>query len=122
MIDCQPDSGPASRSARVADRAGSAVPPSSRRGLYFGRRIWLGLQEIPRATRRASSRMHTDSWAERCLLSPQGKRVGRTAAGWIKARDGVPALKFAHDQLGIAIDVRADLQDRRFSVASEIGR
>jgi hypothetical protein len=30
----------------------------------------------------------------------------------------VPALEFAHDQLAIAIDVRADLQHRRFTVAS----
>src|SRR5580698_4728228 len=59
-----------------------------------------------------------DSWAERCLLGPPGKRVGRTAAGWIKARGGVPALEFAHDQLAIAIDVRANLQHRRFTVAS----
>src|SRR5262249_15067037 len=50
------------------------------------------------------------SWAEGCLLGPPGKRVGRAAAGWIKARGGVPALEFAHDQLAVAIDVRADLQ------------
>src|ERR1700730_16247995 len=61
---------------------------------------------------------HADSWAERCLLGPPGKRVGRAAAGWIKARGGVPALEFAHDQLAIAIDVGADLQHRRFTVAS----
>ena len=58
------------------------------------------------------------SRAERGLLSPPGKRVGRATAGGIKARGGVPALEFAHDQLAIAIDVRADLQHRRFTVAS----
>ena len=52
----RPASDPANRNARAADRAGSALPPSLRRDRYFGRRIWLGLQEIPRATRRASSR------------------------------------------------------------------
>src|SRR5215471_12692827 len=58
------------------------------------------------------------SRAEGCLLSPPGKRVGRATAGGIKARGGVPALEFAHDQLAIAIDVRADLQHRCFTVAS----
>src|SRR3977135_899975 len=59
-----------------------------------------------------------DSWAERCLLSRPGKRVGRATAGGIKARGGVPALEFAHDQLAIAIDVRADLQHWCLAIAS----
>src|SRR5256885_2140175 len=52
-------------------------------------------------------------------LSSLGKpSSGRATAGGIKARGGVPALEFAHDQLAIAIDVRADRQHRRFTVAS----
>src|SRR5262245_54696152 len=59
-----------------------------------------------------------DSRAEGCLLGPPGKRVGRAAAGGIKARSWVPALEFAHDQLAVAIDVRANLQNRRLAIAS----
>src|SRR5215831_16288513 len=59
-----------------------------------------------------------DSRAEGCLLGPPGKRVGCAAAGGIKARSGVPALEFAHDQLAVAIDVRANLQNRRLAIAS----
>src|SRR5262249_30955100 len=59
-----------------------------------------------------------DSRAEGCLLGPPGKRVGCAAAGGIKARGGVPALEFAHDQLAVAIDVRANLQNRRLAIAS----
>jgi len=39
-------------------------------------------------------------------------------AGGIKARGGMPALEFAHDQLAIAIDVCADLQHGCLAVAS----
>src|SRR5215831_10193676 len=56
--------------------------------------------------------------AEGCLLGPPGKRVGCAVAGGIKARSGVPALEFAHDQLAVAIDVRANLQNRRLAIAS----
>ena len=58
------------------------------------------------------------SRAERCLLGPPGKRIGRAVAGGIKARGRMPALEFAHNQLAIAIDVRADLQHGRLAVAS----
>src|SRR5215472_17636116 len=58
------------------------------------------------------------SRAERCLLGPPSKRIGRAVAGGIKTRGGMPALEFAHDQLAIAIDVCADLQHWRFTVAS----
>src|SRR5256885_6933844 len=61
----------------------------------------------------ASLREHDASRrAERCLLGPPGKRIGRAVAGGIEARDGMPALEFAHDQLAVAIDVCADL-DRK---------
>src|SRR5258707_4292762 len=59
-----------------------------------------------------------DSREEGCLLGPPGKRVGCAVAGGIKARSGVPALEFAHDQLAVAIDVRANLQNRRLAIAS----
>src|SRR5262249_41938854 len=42
-----------------------------------------------------------NSRAERCLLGPPGKRIRRAVAGGIKARGGMPALEFAHDQLAI---------------------
>src|SRR5262252_2910008 len=58
------------------------------------------------------------SRAERGLLGPPGKRVRRAVAGRIKARAGVQALEFAHDQLAIAINICADLQHWRFAVAS----
>jgi hypothetical protein len=56
--------------------------------------------------------------AERGLLGPPGQRVGRAAAGRVEAWDGMPALELAHDQLAVAIDVRADLQNRRLAIAS----
>src|SRR5207248_5551227 len=59
-----------------------------------------------------------DSRAEGCLLGPPGKRVGCAVAGGIKARSGVAALEFAHDQLAVAIDVRANLQNRRLAIAT----
>src|SRR5215471_14234262 len=59
-----------------------------------------------------------DGGEEHGLLRPPGKRVGRTATGRIKARAGMSALEFAHDQLAVAIDVRANLQNRRLAIAS----
>src|SRR3954452_9667987 len=59
-----------------------------------------------------------DGGEEHGLLRPPGKRVGRAATGRIKARSGVPAFEFAHDQLAVAIDVRANLQNRRLAIAS----
>ena len=56
--------------------------------------------------------------SERGLLGPPGKRVGCAVAGRKKGRAGAPALDFAHDQLTIAINVRADLQHRRLAIAS----
>src|SRR3974390_313849 len=58
------------------------------------------------------------SRAERSLLGPPGKRVGRAVADRIKARAGVQAFEFAHDQLTVAINVCSDLQHWRFTVAS----
>src|SRR5436190_24360328 len=56
------------------------------------------------------------SWAERSLPGPPGKRIGRAAAGWTKARAGVPARALAHEQLATAIDVRADLPHWRRTI------
>src|SRR5262249_30733360 len=111
-------SGPANRNARATDRAGSALLPSSRRDRYsageFGSVFEKSLGQRVGSLREQDA----GSRAERGLLSPPGKRVGRATAGGIKARGGVAALEFAHDQLAIAIDVRADLQHRRSTVAS----
>jgi hypothetical protein len=59
-----------------------------------------------------------DGGEEHGLLRPPGKRVGCAVAGGIKARSGVAALELAHDQLAIAINVRADLHHRRLAITS----
>src|SRR6516164_10099978 len=106
-----------------------AESPCYRRALYRRWRIreWLDIStgelgpvfEKPLRQRVGSLRERdADSREEGCLLGPPGKRVGCAVAGGIKARSGVPALEFAHDQLAVAIDVRANLQNRRLAIAS----
>src|SRR6516164_893992 len=106
-----------------------AESPCYRRALYRRWRIreWLDIStgelgpvfEKPLRQRVGSLRERdADSREEGCLLGPPGKRVGCAVAGWIKARAGMSAFEFTHDQLAIAIDVRTDLQHRRFAVAS----
>jgi hypothetical protein len=56
---------------------------------------------------------------EDCLVRPPGERQDDTfAAIWIEARLGMQTLDLSQDKLRVAVDVSADLHDRRAPVAA----
>src|SRR4029077_16344964 len=66
---------------------------------------------------RALGEKDTGRWTEHCLFRPPRKRIRRAATGWIKTRARMSTLQLAHDQLTVAIDVGADLQNGPLAIA-----